>query len=174
MSLDGGAQLAIVRPEDSADAAAIRSVLVASFLSDAEARLVELLRDAGHLTVSLVAEMDGLVVGHVGFSPVSTDSDEIGVGLAPLAVLSEYRCQGIGAELVTRGLAACATLGSGWAVVLGAPGYYSRFGFRAAGEAGLVGEFGGGPAFQVVELRAGSLPIGGGLVRYSLEFASLA
>jgi hypothetical protein len=61
----------------------------------------------------------------------------------------------------------------GWAVVLGDPGYYSRFGFVAARRFGLVDEYGGDDAFQVAELADGSVPVGAGLVRYGPEFASL-
>lgn len=165
--------LTIVRPENSGDIAAIREVHVVSFPSDAEARLVEQLRDAGHLTVSLVAEVDGRVVGHVAFSPVSAGTGIPGVGLAPIAVLPGHRCRGIAGELVTRGLEKCASLGCGWAVVLGDPGYYSRFGFRAAQGLGLLNEYDGGSAFQAIELVAGSLPVGAGLVSYAPEFASV-
>ena len=63
--------------------------------------------------------------------------------------------------------------GFGWVVVLGEPEYYSRFGFRPASAFGLSDEYGGGPAFQAVELVAGALPVGAGLVRYAPEFASL-
>ena len=165
--------MTIVRPENPGDIAAIREVLIASFPSDAEARLVELLRDAGHLTLSLVAEADGKVVGHVAFSPVSAGLGASGVGVGPLAVVPGRRRQGIASELVARGLELCASLGCGWAVVLGDPDYYSRFGFRAAKGLGLVDEYGGGPAFQVVELVVGALPVGAGLVCYGAEFASV-
>lgn len=80
---------------------------------------------------------------------------------------------GVGAALVRAGLDSCATAGFGWIVVLGDPAYYARFGFRPAAEAGLRDEYGGGPAFQVLELRAGALPAGAGLARYAPEFASL-
>ena len=74
---------------------------------------------------------------------------------------------------VRAGLEACRAAGFGWAVVMGEPAYYSRFGFRPAAEFGLSDEYGGGPAFQAVELLAGALPVGGGLVRYAPEFAAL-
>jgi putative acetyltransferase len=163
-----------VRSEGPQDIAAIREILLASFPSDAEARLVELLRDAGHLAVALVAEIDGRVVGHAAFSSVSTAAGAPGVGLAPIAVMPAQRCHGVGRELVERGLAACTSLGFGWAVVLGEPAYYSRFGFVLAADSGLVDEYGGGRAFQVIELIPGSLPVGAGLVRYAPEFGSVA
>ena len=163
----------LIRPENAGDFEAIRDVLAACFPTEAEGRLVELLREAGHLPVSLVAEVDRGVVGHVAFSPVSAESVSPGVGLAPLAVLEAHRGRGIGSKLVEAGLQACLSEGYGWVVVLGDPEYYSRFGFRPASEKGLLGEYGGGDAFQVLELVAGALPEGG-LVRYAPEFASLS
>jgi len=152
---------------------AVRAVHAASFPSDAEARLVDQLRDAGRLLVSLVAEVDGAVVGHVAFSPVTAATGVAGAGLAPVAVAAAHRRRGIAAELVRAGLRACRAAGFGWVVVLGEPTYYSRFGFRPAPEYGLSDEYGGGPAFQVAELVPGSLPVGAGLVRYAPEFAAL-
>jgi putative acetyltransferase len=58
-------------------------------------------------------------------------------------------------------------------VVLGGPAYYRRFGFTAAAGWGLADEYGGGDAFQVLEIRAGAIPRGAGLVRYAPEFAAL-
>ena len=143
------------------------------FVTPAEARLVRLLRDAGRLTASLVAEVDGEVVGHVAFSPVSTASGAEGAGLAPIAVLPSHRRRGIGAKLVEAGLTASRAAGFGWVVVLGEPAYYSRFGFRPAGGFGLSDAYGGGDAFQAMELIPGALPVGAGLVRYPPEFKSL-
>jgi putative acetyltransferase len=165
--------LTSVRAERPKDVAAIREVLLAGFPTEAESRLVDLLRDAGHLTVSLVAEVNARIVGHVAFSPVSAATSHPGVGLAPLAVTPPHRGRGVAGELVERGLAGCASLGFGWAVVLGAPKYYSRFGFRPAADSGLVDEYSGGPAFQVIELSAGSLPVDAGLVRYAAELAAV-
>jgi len=162
-----------IRSAHPGDAMAIHAVHASSFPSLAEARLVELLRAAGHLRVSLVAEVAGAVVGHIAFSPVTVASRAPGAGLAPVAVASLYRRRGIAAELVRTGLEACRAAGFGWAVVLGDPGYYSRFGFRPASEFGLFDEYGGGPAFQVMELIPGALPVQGGLVRYAPEFTSL-
>ena len=115
--------------------------------------------------VSLVAEANATIVGHVAFSPVETGDGSIGVGLGPLAVSESFRRQGVGAQLVEAGLTTSKTAGFGWAVVLGDPSYYSRFGFRAAKTFGLSDEFGGGSAFQVIELAVGTLPTGTGLVR---------
>lgn len=163
----------LIRPETATDADAIHAVHAAAFPTDAEARLVALLRAAGRLSVSLVAADGPAVVGHVGFSPVTTADGAVGIGLAPVAVLEGHRHRGVAARLITDGLAACRAAGFGWAVVLGEPGYYARFGFRPAAEVGLSDEYGGGPAFQAVELIPGRLPAGAGLVRYAPEFASL-
>jgi len=160
-----------IHPERPGDAAAIHAVHAASFPTAAEARLVDLLRFAGRLPVSLVAEMGDAVVGHVAFSPVTTASGAVGVGLAPVAVVEPHRRRGIAAALVRAGLEACHAAGFGWAVVMGEPAYYSRFGFRPATEFGLADEYGGGPAFQAMELVPGTLPVGAGLVRYAPEFA---
>jgi putative acetyltransferase len=165
--------LATIRAERVDDAAAIYAVHAGSFPTDAEARLVELLRAADRLPVSLVAEVGGVVVGHVAFSPVTASSGAAGAGLAPVAVAEAHRRRGVAAELVRAGLEACRDAGFGWAVVLGEPAYYGRFGFRPACEFGLCDEYGGGPAFQAVELVCGALPAGAGLVRYAPEFASV-
>ena len=165
--------MATVRPEQPDDVQAIYAVHAASFPSPDEARLVDLLRDAGRLPVSLVAEVGGSIVGHVAFSPVTAASGAIGAGLAPVAVAESHRRQGIAADLVRAGLQACREAGFGWAVVLGEPAYYARFGFRPASEFGLTDEFAGGPAFQAIELAPDMLPVGAGLARYAPEFASL-
>lgn len=165
--------MAVVRSEQPGDVAAIHAVHVASFPTDAEARLVHLLRTAGHLSVSLLAEADSVVVGHVAFSPVSVSTGAVGVGLAPVAVLESHRRQGIAAQLIEAGLAACRSTGFGWAVVLGEPAYYSRFGFQPASAFGLFDEYKGGAAFQAIELIPNGLPFGAGLVRYAPEFAFL-
>jgi putative acetyltransferase len=161
-----------VHPERPGDAAPIHAVHAASFPTDLEARLVDRLRATGQLAVSLVAEVDGAVMGHIGFSPVTAASGAAGAGLAPMAVVKPQRRQGIAARLVREGLEACRSAGFGWVVVLGEPAYYARFGFRPAAAFGLSDEYGGGPAFQAIELVAGALPVGGGLVRYAPVFAS--
>ena len=135
--------------------------------------MVDLLRGAGRLSVSLLAEADGSVVGHVAASPVTAASGPVGAGIGPVAVVASHRRQGIGAELVRAALQACPEAGFGWAVVLGDPAYYARFGFRPAREFGLSDEFRGGSAFQAIELVPGTLPRNAGLVRYATEFASL-
>lgn len=165
--------LVIVRPEESGDAEAIRRVHTAAFPTPAEARLVDLLRDAGRLAVSLVAVDGDAVIGHVAFSPVTVTTGTVGAGLAPVSVLDQWRRRGMAARLIETGLSVCRDAHFDWAVVLGEPAYYSRFGFRDAAQFGLSDEYGGGSAFQAMELTVGGLPVGAGLVRYAPEFACL-
>lgn len=145
----------------------------AAFPSDAEARLVDALRAARRAALSLVAEHDGQVVGHVLFSPVKSNRGR-GLGLAPLAVLPRHQRQGIGAALIRAGIEACRAGGYDYAVVLGDPGYYRRFGFRRALDLGLQNEYGAQDEFMVLELRLGGLAGVTGLVKYCREFAALA
>lgn len=162
-----------IRPEQPGDVAAIHAVHVACFPTDAEARLVQLLRATGQLTVTLVAEVADHIVGHLAFSPVTTAAGAVGMGLAPVSVLPMHQRQGIAAGLIEQGLKQCHAAGYGWVVVLGEPAYYARFGFQPAGDYGLSDEYGGGAAFQVLELTAGHMPHGAGFVRYAPAFASL-
>lgn len=166
------------RLEEPGDAAGIFAVHAASFPTEAEARLVDALRGAGRLALSVVA-VEGepgaeRIVGHAGFSPVTVDgAARGGIGLAPVAVLPDRRRRGIAERLVNEGLERCARAGWRFAVVLGSPRYYGRFGFEAARGWGLVDDFEGGDAFQALELVPGSIPRGGGGVAYAPEFSAL-
>jgi putative acetyltransferase len=166
-----------IRAEQTGDAAAIRSLHCAAFPTDDEARLVDRLRANGHARISLVAEADGAVVGHILFSPVSIVghlSDGSGLGLAPVAVLPSHQRMGVGSNLIREGLAACRQAGYRFIVLIGYPAYYPRFGFQRASLAGLQNEYGADEAFMLLELLPGSLPAGGGLVKYGAEFAEFA
>src|SRR6478735_1441522 len=124
----------LVRPETSADHDAIRHVNRLAFGQGDEARLVDALRDGGSVRVSLVAEAEGQVVGHVLFSdlPILTDGGTVpALSLAPMAVLPECQRRGIGSALVREGLAVCRGAGHRIVVVLGHPDFYHRFGFSA-------------------------------------------
>lgn len=111
------------------------------------------------------------MLGHVLFSPVTLEGAAGGVGLAPLAVRSDHRRKGIGAALVEAGIAACRRAGFGYAVVLGDPRYYKRFGFSRAASAGLGNEYGADEEFMVLQLLPGALTGLSGKVRYCSEFA---
>ena len=125
-----------IRDERNEDADAIRRSTAAAFAqaphsSGTEPRIVDALRDAGALAVSLVAiSDDGSVVGHVAFSPVRIGG-EAGrwYGLGPVSIVPEMQRQGIGEALIREGLARLAALNAEGCVVLGDPAYYGRFGF---------------------------------------------
>ena len=125
----------LIRPETPADAPAIAALTTAAFAaaphaSGREAAIVDALRAAGALALSLVAD-DGGVVGHVAFSPVTIDGREAGwFGLGPVAVAPDRQGQGIGSALIREGLARLAAMGARGCVLLGDPGYYRRFGFE--------------------------------------------
>lgn len=126
----------LIRKEQAADVAAIRQVTDAAFAGVAhsdgrEGAIVDGLRAAEALTLSLVAE-EGGVVGHVAFSPVAV-GDVAGTwyGLGPVSVAPDRQGQGIGKALIAAGLDQLRQIGAAGCVVLGDPAYYQRFGFRA-------------------------------------------
>lgn len=125
----------IVRAEQPGDVAAIAAVTAEAFagmpFSDgSEPAIIYRLRDAGALAVSLVAENDGAVVGHIAFSPVTFSNGEADwYALGPLSVLPEHQGQSVGAQLIRDGLEAIRNLDAGGCVLLGEPAYYRRFGF---------------------------------------------
>ncbi len=126
----------ILRDERPADEPAITKVTVAAFNTLAisghtEPFIVRALRAAGALTLSIVAEEDERVVGHIAFSPVSISDGTPGwYGLGPVSVLPDLHRRGIGKALVREGLDRLRVLGALGCVLVGEPGYYGRFGFR--------------------------------------------
>ena len=126
-----------IRAETSGDAQAIEAVTTSAFLraphtSHTEQRIVSGLRRAGKLAVSLVADADGIVIGHVAISPVSISDGASGwFGLGPVSVLPPHQGRGIGSQLVREALRLLHDRGASGCVVLGEPAYYGRFGFRA-------------------------------------------
>jgi putative acetyltransferase len=164
----------VIRPEEPGDAAAIHAVHGAAFPTNAEARIVDRIRSAGQARISLVADADGTVIGHILFSPVSVSGasgESQGLGLAPVAVVPPRQREGVGSALIRAGLAVCKQKGYGFVVVLGHVEYYPRFGFARASTLGLQNEYGADEAFMVLELQPGSLPPQGGLVKYVPELA---
>lgn len=164
--------MAEIREEAATDAGAVRAVVLAAFAPRTqEAALVDLLRARGKASVSLVA-VDGGVIGHVLFSPVALAGSGLrGVGMAPVSVLPAQQARGIGSALIRRGLDVCRARGFDFAVVLGNPRYYARFGFDTASKRGLGNEYGMDEPFRVQALHARGLEGARGLVRYAPEFA---
>jgi putative acetyltransferase len=124
-----------IRLETPNDTDAVRSVTIAAFKdaphsSQTEAYIVDALRDAGALTLSLVAEEHGQIIGHTAFSPV-TINGEAGrwFGLGPVSVEPACQRRGIGVALISDGLQRLKDGGAHGCVVLGDPTYYGRFGF---------------------------------------------
>lgn len=163
-----------VRAAQESDREEILAVHASAFPTDSESRLVARLFDAGAASPSLVAVVSGRIVGHVMFSEVTVDGAKCGgLGLAPLAVLASHRRLGIGARLCRVGLESCRAAGANFAVVLGEPDYYSRFGFTTASRYGLGNEYGVDPEFMAVGLRGPDSIRVRGLVRYRPEFSAL-
>lgn len=163
-----------IRYETSEDYVAIRTVHTEAFGRAQEADLVDALRRAEALTISLVAVQDGHIVGHIAFSPVTVTLSITTIealGLAPLAVLPAYQRTGRGTQLVAAGLAACRATPYGIVFVLGHPHYYSHFGFTTAKRYGIAWEHDAPEeAFMVQELKEGALGQVRGVVKYRPEF----
>ena len=164
-----------IRPAIATDASRIRIVNELAFAQSVEANLVEKLVQACSASLSLVADDDGVVVGHILFTPVVVENGGrrvVGMGLAPMAVLPDRQRQGMGSELVRRGLALLRERDCPFVVVVGHPEYYPRFGFEPACTHGLVCQWEGVPdtAFMVLILDALAMAGVSGTAKYRDEF----
>jgi putative acetyltransferase len=161
-----------IRPETLQDHEAIFRVEEAAFGQAAQAHLVNALRDDANPRISLVAERDGIVVGHVFFSPVYFEipNSPQACQLSPLAVLPEFQRQGIGSALVEEGLVACANANWVAAFLLGDPRYYSKLGFAMASSRSLTHSGTDGEYLQYREIEVGSLTDVSGEVRFHSVF----
>ena len=167
-----------IRTERPEDASRVRHVNELAFGQPAEADLVERLRQTCTDSLSLVAE-DDAVVGHILFSSVVIESPGrrvLGMGLAPMAVLPDRQRQGIGSQLVRRGLDILRARGCPFVVVVGHPEYYPRFGFEPASMHGLASQWEGVPeaAFMVLVLDMHALAGVSGVAKYRDEFNEVA
>jgi len=135
----------IIRSETNADITAITNVTVAAFKSleissHTEQFIIEALRAANALSISLVAETDGLVIGHIGFSPLMiSDSTQNWYALGPVSVLPEFQRQGVGKALIKEGLSRLKEMNAGGYCLVGHPDYYRKFGFKNVPELVCVG-----------------------------------
>ena len=158
-----------IRLETVSDAPAVHALLTEAFPTDAEAMLVARLRADGDIVLSLVAEAEDSVIGHVLFSRMSAPFRAL--GLAPVAVVPRWQGQGIAARLIRDGLARAGSAGWEAVFVLGDPAYYNRFGFDAASAAEFQSPY-AGPYFLLRKLVA-DLPTLSGPVEYAPAFAGL-
>jgi putative acetyltransferase len=126
-----------IRDEQNTDIQAIFDLTQKAFndvehSSHTEQFIVNALRESKQLTVSLVAETQGKIIGHIAFSPVSISDGTTGwYGLGPISVLPEYQGKGVGSKLMKEGLDKIKILNAKGCVLLGDPNYYGKFGFKA-------------------------------------------
>ena len=165
----------MIRDEAPGDVPAVRAVHEEAFESPLEAGIVDALRVSCPDRLSLVAERDGRVVGHVLYTPVEIDVEGgvlRGYGLAPVAVRTAWQRQGIGSALISEGTVRLRTAGVPYVIVLGHPEYYPRFGFEPASRYGVRCQWPGVPddAFMLLVLDPAVVPRLGGVARYRPEF----
>ena len=129
-----------IRNETDDDVKAISEVTIAAFKTleisnHTEQFIIAALRAAKALTVSLVAEVDGQVIGHIAFSPVTiSDGTRNWHGLGPVSVLPAYQRQGIGKALIREGLSRLKEMKAEGCCLVGHPDYYRKFGFENTSE----------------------------------------
>jgi putative acetyltransferase len=163
-----------IREEKQEDYDAVRVVNDQAFGQPEEGRIVDKLREACKETISLVAVSGEKIVGHIFFSPVAInheDTNVIGMGLAPMAVLPEFQKQGIGSLLVKEGIRRIKE-DCPFIIVLGHEHYYPRFGFERASIYGLKAQWEGVPdeAFMVMILNKSAMTGVSGVAKYRSEF----
>ena len=161
----------MIRHAKPADHVVIREINIAAFGKPDEADLVERLRADGDKVFELVAEADGVVVGHIFYSRLWADSVHLYAALAPMAVRPDLQRSGVGSRLVKASLDTAREFGTHAVIVLGHPAYYPRFGFTPEAAAKVKAPHSGSPAFMALEVEDGALahPV---LVAYPDAFAS--
>lgn len=166
----------MIRIEEKNDCAAVHTLNSSAFETSAEANLVDALRKEAAPIISLVAEEDSKIVGHIMFSPVSlSGNSEVNImGLAPMAIDAKYQRKGIGSALVRAGLEQCKEIDFNTVVVLGHPEYYPRFGFKPSSQSGIKCEYDvPEDVFMVMELQQGYLHGMSGIIKYHAAFNNL-
>jgi len=167
----------IIRPEKTDDIVRIREINISAFGNETEADLVDALRKSGISLISLVAEKNKNVIGHIMFSPVTINngcSSISAAALAPMAVLPKFQGKGVGSMLVKKGLEQCKQAGYSAVVVLGHPEYYPKFGFVPSVTYSIKSEFNvPDEVFMIKELTEGALRNCHGTVKYHKVFMTL-
>jgi putative acetyltransferase len=158
-----------IRDESPGDCKAVYQVVSSAFGRLSEAELVGELREAGDSVLSLVADDDGQIVGHVLLSEM--DAPFPALALAPVSVIPTRQRSGIGSALIRKAVSKARE--AGWAAifVLGDPNYYQRFGFDQEAAGGFTSPY-AGRNFMVLKLSP-SLPATTGLLRHAPAFAAL-
>jgi len=134
-----------IRDESSTDSSAISELTIAAFetmemSNHTEQFIIDTLRAANALTLSLVAEIDGKIIGHIAFSPVTISDGTTGwYGLGPVSVHPDFQRQGVGKALIKKGLSRLKELNAKGCCLVGHPEYYPQFGFKNAPELSLEG-----------------------------------
>ncbi len=161
-----------IREEQARDIIAIDRVNHTAFGTRDEANLVSRLRSRSAISLSLVAEEEHEVIGHILFSPVMVGSNQHGLlGLGPMSVLPEHQHMGVGSLILKTGLERCRIMGYGAVVVLGNPGFYGKQGFTPASGFGLSCTYDAPDgAFMALELIPMVLKGCRGTVHYQPEF----
>ena len=137
--------MATIRPERQTDIPELRTRAISAFkdapyLDGIEADIIDVLRETGHLFLSLVAEIDGAIVGNIVLSPITIDGKNCGWhGLGPLWVSTDARGKGIATALVAAGLEQSKQRGSKGCATVGDHGFYGRFGLQALAGLHLIG-----------------------------------
>lgn len=165
-----------IREEQKEDYDAVQIVNDRAFGTPEEGRIVNILREKCQDTLSLVAVLDGKIVGHIFFSPATIDPGDkkqvIGTGLAPMAVLPEHQKQGIGSLLVNEGIRRIKETRCPFILVAGHINYYPRFGFERASTYGLKCQWDQVPdeAFMIMVLDKPVMQGVSGVVKYRSEW----
>jgi putative acetyltransferase len=163
-----------IRHEKPEDTPLVYSVIERTFKRDAEAKLADKLRRACSDHLSLVADDNGTIVGHIMFTPVRIENDTViqGMGLAPMAVLPSRQRRGIGTLLIKTGLQILAGKGCPFVIVLGHPDYYPRFGFQPASRFNIKSQWDGVPdaAFMILVMDEKAMHTISGIASFREEF----
>ena len=162
-----------IREERPEDIPSIRDVNNRAFGQQQEGNIVDALRSNGAVSLSLVATLDGRVVGHILYSPASV-SEVAGAALGPMGVLPEHQRQGIGSELVEAGNRHLKNAGCPFIIVLGHAAFYPRFGFRPGNTRGIRCEWDvADDVFMLLVLDEQRMQGVSGLAKYRDEFSTV-
>jgi putative acetyltransferase len=164
-----------IREERSDDVPAVRDLNRRAFGQGQESNIVDALRGNGAALLSVVATVNGRVVGHIMYSPAIIAGNVTGAALGPMAVLPAYQRQGIGSKLIEAGNRKLKDAGCPFILVVGHADYYPRFGFRPASEHGIKCEWEvPDEVFMLLVLDEAKMKDVSGLAKYRHEFSSVS